>query len=174
MWLQHELHRRPLFRTDLIKRPSLAKLLWVWPGKNLYTGIFSWLYFIIMFKSPWGQLWWLQWWRWCLQECCPPAHLWGEDPTWKTPNKCNDPIKVEPIIPSCFASSKYMLGQPPSTCFAAPTSFNTTSESLFPATIEQWDGVNGFWKSDEFPGPTMDSLVQQIYSYTQSAFITAN
>ena len=41
-----------------------------------------------------------------LQECCPPGHLWGEDPAWKSPDKCNDPIKVEKIFPSCLCLLK--------------------------------------------------------------------
>ena len=72
-----------------------------------------------------------------LQECCPPSHLWGEDPAWKSPDKCNDPIKVEQIFLFLPLPPETSFDQPPSTCFAAPTSFNKTSEGLFPATIEQ-------------------------------------
>ena len=102
VWQQHELYPKPGFPTHFIERFSFAKLLWVRPWKNLYPGILSWIFNEPCYASvkvpmihPVNGSDGLQWWRWSAQECCPPAHLWGEDPAWKSRDKCDDRIKVD-------------------------------------------------------------------------------
>ena len=107
------------------------------------------------------------------QECCRPGHFWGEDQSWRSPNKCHY-VKVSFFASWCFLSQPsiaavfYLPSHHPRASLATSAQGNCLQRS--PPNGEKASTLHStlglvLRSADGFPCPTPDLQLLSINLY---------